>query len=122
MKETTTGARGAAAEELCAHYLENRGLKILSRNYRTKNGEIDLIARHGEYIVFVEVRARRQSRYGSPAETVDRRKQARLVATAQHYLQAKGASDAASRFDVMAVRGENSGQQIEWIQNAFDAV
>jgi uncharacterized protein (TIGR00252 family) len=78
-------------------------------------GEIDLVMRDGATLVFVEVRYRRSDRFGAPAETVDRRKQQRLTAAANHYLQAHP-TVLPCRFDVVAVSG---GDRIEWIKNAF---
>lgn len=122
MTPTVTAAaiRGRQAEELACAYLVERGLRCVARNYRCARGEIDLIMQHGTTIVFVEVRYRRSSRYGSSAESVDGRKQARLIATAQHYLQASRAT-APARFDVIAVALDHGRHAIEWIPNAFEA-
>jgi putative endonuclease len=112
--------RGKDAETRAWHYLQARGLQLLQRNYRSKRGEIDLVMQDTDSLVFVEVRYRRQSQYGSALESVDRHKQARLVACARHYLQAF--PDAASqpcRFDVISISG--SAGTIEWVQNAFSA-
>lgn len=113
-------ARGREAEDSACAYLQARGLQLLTRNYRTRQGEIDLILADADSLVFVEVRYRAHARFGSAAESVDRRKQARLLACARHYLlthpQAGGRP---CRFDVVAVNGERS---IEWIPNAFTAV
>ncbi|UHD18906.1 YraN family protein [Thiocapsa bogorovii] len=96
-------------------YLKRRHLQPIARNHRCRFGEIDLVMRDGETLVFVEVRYRRSDRFGSPAETVDRRKQQRLTAAASHYLQAHP-TVLPCRFDVVAVSG---GDRIEWIKNAF---
>jgi len=78
---------GNRAEATACDYLQRQGLKLVERNYLCKRGEIDLIMRDGQDTVFVEVRYRRSDRFGSSAESVDWRKQAKLLATAEHYLQ-----------------------------------
>ena len=108
--------RGDAAEDLVADFLERRGLKILERNYRCRFGEIDLVARSGELLVFVEVRARKSEAFGGAAGSITAAKRRRLVATARHFL-AKHRVEGACRFDVVLVHG--SAQQVEWITNAF---
>lgn len=100
-------------------YLEHAGLKLVTRNYRCPQGEIDLVMNDHDTLVFVEVRYRRSNAFGTPAETVDRRKQARLQAAASHYLLTQRA-DRACRFDVIAVSGRDA--RIEWLRDAFGAV
>lgn len=97
-------------------HLEARGLRLVQRNYRCPRGEIDLIMREGEMLVFVEVRYRRGTRFGSGAESVDRRKQARLIAAATDYLQRHGRG-APARFDVVAIGAEPP--ILNWIADAF---
>jgi putative endonuclease len=114
--------RGRGAEDAAARYLEARGLTVLARNYRTRAGELDLVAREGRCLVFVEVRARRSGAFGTPAETVGARKRARLVAAAAHYLQASaGAHPPPCRFDVLSVSGVTPDTRIEWLRDAFTA-
>ena len=113
---------GKAAEERACAYLNTQGLQLLTRNYHCRRGEIDLVMRHGQYLVFIEVRYRRSARFGSAAESVDGRKQGRLLAAAQHYLQQHRVQTQPCRFDVVAItadRGDNSA--IQWIQDAFQA-
>lgn len=105
-------------EEAAARYLQAAGLKLVARNYRSRRGEIDLIARDGGTLVFVEVRYRRSSRFGSAGASVDARKQQKLLATAHSYLQQKKL-DCPCRFDVVAIEGD--AQNIQWIKNAFGA-
>ncbi|KPK20548.1 MAG: hypothetical protein AMJ67_00895 [Betaproteobacteria bacterium SG8_41] len=107
--------RGDSAEALAATFLQRRGLRILSRNYRCRFGEIDLVAESGRTLVFVEVRARRSDDFGGPGESITVAKRRRLVAAARHFLAAAG--DRAARFDVVLLRGEPP--QIEWITDAF---
>jgi putative endonuclease len=116
---TDRQARGAEAERLACAHLERAGLRLLTRNYRCPQGEIDLVMDEHGALVFVEVRYRRSSAYGSPAESVDFRKRARLIAAAQHYLLTHP-GDRACRFDVVAVNGATP-PQLEWLRNAFDA-
>jgi putative endonuclease len=89
--------------------LRPRGYKLLYRNYRTERGEIDLICRHGDILVFVEVRTRESTDFGRPAETIDTAKQDALRYAAQRYLALLGRADLYHRFDaveVMLVSGE----------------
>ena len=107
--------RGSDAEQLACEHLQASGLRLLQRNFRLKVGEIDLIMQDGASIVFVEVRYRKSQRYGGALHSIDPRKQARIIRTAQYYLQYR-APNAAARFDVVAIEGT----QLHWIQNAFD--
>lgn len=111
--------QGRYAEDLACRYLERQGLRLLERNYRCARGEIDLIMQHGESLVFVEVRYRRSSAFGSGAESVDRRKQFRLIETALHYIQKRNAVGRPSRFDVISVSPGATEDNIDWIPNAF---
>lgn len=111
---------GTAAEQRAAEYLENAGLSVLTRNYRSPFGEIDLIMEQAQTVVFVEVRYRARADFGSAAESVDRHKQTRLRATAEHYLQQnRRASNRPCRFDIVAIAPTSEGDQIEWLRNAF---
>lgn len=115
-------SRGEHYEQYAARWLEARGLRIVSRNYRCKVGEIDLVARDGAALVFIEVRARSPSRYASAAESVDRRKQRRLLRSAQYYLHNHpAAAHLPCRFDVIAIepRQCTAPPTIRWIQSAF---
>lgn len=109
--------RGETTELLACKHLQASGLKLLQQNYRLKMGEIDLIMRDGDTIVFVEVRYRKNNRYGGALYSIDPRKQMRLLRTAQHYLQSR-APNAPARFDVIAVDGSND---IHWVKNAFES-
>jgi putative endonuclease len=112
--------QGDAAERLACDHLARHGLSLLVRNYRSPHGEIDLIMQAADTLVFVEVRYRRSAQFGTPAETVDARKQARLRATAEHFLQRhpRGCKSGC-RFDIVAVSGEGADARLEWLQNAF---
>lgn len=109
--------QGEDAEEKALQFLLNEGLSAVSRNYRCKQGEIDLIMRHGTALVFVEVRYRKNATYGSALETVTIKKQSRIIAATCHYLKANKLTNSALRFDVVAMTGDN----LNWVQNAFQA-
>lgn len=110
---------GSAWEEQVCTFLKREGCEILEKNYRSKRGEIDLIVRDGRYLVFVEVKYRKNSAVGFPEEAVDYRKQLRISRTAQDYLLKKHLSETTPcRFDVVAV----CGNQVRHIRNAFDFV
>ena len=110
------GARGETAENLAAAYLQRAGLALVERNYRCRFGEIDLIARDGTTLVFVEVRLRSSARFGGAAASITAAKRAKLLRTARHYL-AGIARAPACRFDALLVDGRNDS--IEWLKNAF---
>lgn len=113
--------RGAEAEELACRHLQQQGLYLVERNYRCQRGEIDLIMRDGASMVFVEVRYRRSTRFGSGAESIDRRKQAKLAAAALHYLQShRDAAKCPARFDVVSITSNGNRYEIDWIRNAFE--
>ncbi len=106
-------------ESVARVFLERKGLRFVERNFRSRFGEIDLIMRDGEVLVFVEVRHRRSSRFGTAAETVDRRKQHKLIRTAEYYLHRHPAlAERPCRFDVIAT-STPEGQIDRWIQEAF---
>lgn len=109
--------RGAGAEEAAAAFLARKGLDILARNYRCRLGEVDIVAREGEVLVFVEVRARSGDAFGGAAASVDAHKQARLAAAARHFLGRLGA-EPPCRFDVLAWDGPEGPPR--WIRAAFE--
>ncbi len=104
---------GAAAEDAAGRMLERHGLLILARNYRTKGGEIDIVAADGDALVFVEVRLRRNGRFGGAGASIDFRKQARIVRAARHFLLSRPSCPC--RFDAVLV----SDDGMEWIRDAF---
>ncbi len=114
--------QGANAEALACRFLQQQGLRLIACNYHCRQGEIDLIMQDTDNLVFIEVRYRRQSRYGSGLESVNRRKQQRIAQCAAHYLhQHPRAANYAARFDVVALTANAEDPKIEWIRNAFDA-
>lgn len=108
--------KGAAYESLAAAFLQKKGYEILERNFYSPKGEIDLIAKDGPYLVFVEVKYRSDSRYGHPLETVDKNKQRRIRGAARYYLRKNGmGEETACRFDVVGMLKE----ELIHIENAF---
>jgi putative endonuclease len=114
---------GKSGEDLACRELERRGYAVLARRYRTRFGEIDIVARDGATIVFVEVKARTSERYGRPAEAVTLDKQAKVAAMAGDYLARRGLHGAPCRFDVVSITFDRAGRMlVEVIPAAFDAV
>lgn len=108
---------GDAAEGAAAAYLESHGLRVIARQVRFREGEIDLVCRDGASLVFVEVRLRSSARFGGAAASVTAAKQQRLIRAAQHYLLSHhGSRLPACRFDVVSVQADGT---IEWIPDAF---
>ena len=109
--------RGEQAETLAADFLRGKGLRIAVRNYRSRYGEIDLIAREGATVVFVEVRSRASDAYGGAAASITAAKRKKLLKTARHYLA--GITPLPQcRFDALLITGEPP--RIEWIRNAIE--
>ncbi len=109
---------GRAAEDRALRHLEAAGLELVARNFRCRWGEIDLVVQERQTLVFVEVRYRRNARFGSAAESVDTRKQQKLIRTAQTFLnQNPGWSQYPARFDIVAIE---EPQEVDWIKNAFE--
>ncbi len=109
--------RGEQAETRAADFLRSRGLIVVQKNYRCRFGEIDLIAREGNTVVFVEVRHRADSSYGGAAASITPAKRGRLLKTARHYL-ATVHPVPPCRFDAVLLTGEPA--QVEWIRNAIE--
>lgn len=113
----TTTASGARAEELAARRLEALGYRILARNHRVRQGEVDIVADDRGVICFVEVRSRAGAAFGAPEETISRAKRRRIVVAAQHWLATRVRGKAPPcRFDVVAIVG---GGEIKLIKDAF---
>jgi len=113
---------GLAWEREAARYLGAQGLEVLEQGYRCRLGEIDLVCRDGATLVIVEVRARSDRSHGGAADSIDRRKQHKLVQATRHYLMRHPRWwDAPLRFDVVAVDDiAGHAPDLEWIRNAFD--
>lgn len=114
-KKATHLLRGQHAEDKAYLYLIDKGLKLVLRNFRCKQGELDLIMYDHLTLVIIEVRFRNTNKYGSASESVTKTKQQRIITATQVFLS--GAKlDCPIRFDVIAISGDNS---LEWIKNAF---
>jgi len=111
---------GERGENLAVWYLKQNGYKIIEQNYRSRMGEIDIIAKDGKTIVFVEVKSRRSIRYGSPKWAVTPKKQRKISMVALHYLKATQQTDTKARFDVVAITSNQDEPQIEIVENAFE--
>ena len=124
--ENTTSRVGAAAEAQALKYLKKKGLTYVEKNFRIKQGELDLIMMDSGTLVFVEVRYRKSTKYGTPEETVNNRKQQKLLIAANTYLQAKGIADRyPCRFDVVAITQQDDPKdrtlKVNWHKDAFSA-
>jgi len=125
-RNDTTLDSGQQAENIALQHLQQQGLRLITRNYRCQRGEIDLIMKHRDSIVFVEVRYRRNQRFGGAGASVDQRKQDKLIVSALHYLQEnRQATRLPARFDVVAIHARSqmaaTEHDIQWIQDAFQA-
>ncbi|MAT52704.1 MAG: YraN family protein [Porticoccaceae bacterium] len=114
---------GERAEQVAGDFLRRQGLKVVTTNYRCRGGEIDLVARDGQTLVFAEVRLRNHRQFGGGAASVDWRKQQKVIVAARHYLQALYASDPPEcRFDVLSLSSapeKKPPYNVEWIPDAF---
>lgn len=112
---------GAIGEKLAADYLKKRGYKIIQRNYRCREGEIDIIAQKGEFLVFVEVRTKKNTAFGTPEESVTLSKREKLISLADAYLQTLRNQPSSWRIDVVAVEltPDNRVSRLEHIENAI---
>ena len=117
----STGARG---EKVAASFLKKRGYRIIETNYRCRGGEIDIVARQGETLVFVEVRTKTGRGFGSPEESITSAKKTRLRTLAAGYAQGRDDLPLSQRIDVVAVELDRKGKvaRIELIENAVEGV
>jgi putative endonuclease len=113
---TSRQARGESEEQRACEYLQAQGLSLITQNFSCRMGEIDLIMKHKESLVFVEVRYRKNKEFGGAAASVTRGKQRKIIRTALFYQQ-KYAPKSCMRFDVVAIEGDN---ELQWIPSAFD--
>lgn len=123
----TTREQGQYTENLACQYLENKGFKLIEKNFNCRLGEIDLIMKDNDSLVFVEVRYRRSNDFGSGAESVTANKQSKLIKTASLYLQQHDKYNKnPSRFDIVSITGiietnDINNIDFDWIENAFGA-
>ncbi len=113
-------AIGQKGEAAAARFLKKEGYEILAQNYRTTLGEIDIVARDGETLVFIEVKTRSGNSYGLPQDAVDLKKQVKITQVALLYLSKENLRPCSCRFDVVAVRKELASYHVELIRNAFE--
>ena len=118
LHQSTLGVRG---EDLACRELRRRGYEILARRYRTRHGEIDIVARDRDVLVFVEVKARASHRFGSPLAAITHAKQRKLTLMALDYLSRSRTTGIACRFDVVGILVGAGRPSIELVRNAFGA-
>lgn len=116
MNKRTKGLEG---EQLAATFLEQKGYRVLERNFRFDRGEVDLIAQDGNELVFVEVKTRFGDRFGTPEEAMTPKKEEQMKKVAEGYLHVRNIEEQACRFDVVAIAFVGGKPQIRLIQNAF---
>jgi putative endonuclease len=104
----STVQSGSEAETIATRLLARKGYRIVERNYRCKSGELDIVARDGDVLCFVEVRSRRDGEHGHAAEMIDRRKQMQVTRVARWYLAERAPTFERSRFDVVAITGDDT--------------
>lgn len=110
---------GKVGEIIANNYLQTKGYKIIAKNYKNQLGEIDLIAKDGDYLVFVEVKARLSNAFGSPLEAVNLHKQNKIRQVATSYLKQHKKLETNCRFDVISIVGQIDDYEITHIENAF---
>lgn len=122
MPQASPTSAGQAAENQALEFLQGQGLQLLTRNWRCKGGELDLVMLDTDTVVFVEVRYRRHTAWGGALESVDVRKQQKLIKAAQLFLQAHGRwAKHPCRFDVVAITAPGQAKDLNWIRNAFES-
>lgn len=115
-EQKTNRSKGTEYECKAAFYMEQHNMQVLERNYRCRQGEIDIVGRENDYLLFVEVKYRKDTRNGYPSEAVTPAKQARIFQVARYYLYSHHMPETTKvRFDVAAILGE----EIQYIKNAF---
>jgi putative endonuclease len=122
MPKASPTSAGQAAETQALEYLQGQGLQLLTRNWRCKGGELDLVMLDADTVVFVEVRYRLHADFGGALGSIDGRKQKRLVLAATLFLQKEFRwANHPCRFDVVALQGSrHAGQPLQWLKNAFE--
>lgn len=110
---------GSKGEDLAIRFLKGKGYRIIARNYKTAAGEVDIIAKDGSTLVFIEVKTRSGSLFGQPFEAVDKRKRQKLKNIALLYLKKLG-EEPPVRFDILSILYDNGKEEIEHIKDAFE--
>lgn len=117
-----TAALGRRAEQAALEHLVGQGLRPIDRNFRCRAGELDLVMRDGDTVVFVEVRFRTRRDFGGALDSIDHAKRARIARAAARFLQREPRlREQPCRFDVVAARPDGDGLSLEWIRGAFEA-
>ena len=116
IKKITSKLIGDQAERIACHYLQQQGCQLIDKNFHCRFGEIDLIMQDGPYLVFIEVRYRQHSHYGTPLETITKQKQQKLQRSIQYYLQ-KWKHAPLLRIDVLGLEGHLQNPKIHWCKN-----
>ncbi|MBE5828874.1 MAG: YraN family protein [Butyrivibrio sp.] len=112
---------GDGNEDLACSFLKSKGCGIVFRNFRCRQGEIDIIAKDGKYLCFIEVKYRKNANFGAPSEAVNISKQRKISKVSRFYLYSKNLSfDIPIRYDVIAVTINDGITTFKWIKNAFD--
>lgn len=112
--------RGFFGQDAAEKELKKQGYSIIERNFRCRHGEIDIIAEHGTYIVFIEVKTRSSRSFGTPACSIDSRKKRHIIMSAKQYLSMRGISDRDVRFDVASIELNRGAATIDVIKDAFN--
>ena len=112
-------SKGREGENLAAQFLEKKGYSILERNYRFERGEIDIVAKEGQELVFVEVKSRHSKQYGAPEESVTPAKEAQLKKVAEGYLYEHNIENQSCRFDIVTITYQQGTPVLRLIPNAF---
>lgn len=110
---------GQQAELLACQFLQRHKLKLITKNYHCRRGEIDLIMQDKTILVFIEVRYRKNDRFGSALESVNHKKQSKIIITAEHYLLHNTQLFSGYRFDVIAISPTQQAHEINWVKDAF---
>lgn len=118
MDKLAVGRRG---EDEAVRYLKKNGYRIIERNYRCRHGEVDIVAMDGHTLAFIEVKTRGSDRFGSPAGSVDARKQRHITLASMHYIAEKSLGEVQARFDVVSVELNGEGFTTSLIKDAFEA-
>jgi len=119
MLKATSKQSGNEGEELASRHLQRMGFQIIEMNFRFGHGEIDIIARDGDVLVFCEVKTRKTDEYGDPAYAITPRKQQQIRKIAQGYLYEHEIKEHLCRFDVVTIQFKNGAAQVEYYRNAF---
>ena len=119
MKDTRA-AIGRSGEDIAVDFLKRQGYRILTRNFRIRRGEVDIIAQDGDTFCFIEVKRRTTMHKGSPLEAISRLKKRKLTYVALSYLKSQHLEHRNARFDVVSVYGDDDSAKVQIIKNAFD--